>query len=260
MMRIALGVEYDGSGFSGWQRQRSGRTVQACVESALSRVADVPVQVICAGRTDTGVHATAQVVHFNSDALRTTGNWVRGSNSHLPDDVCIHWAKPVPEDFHARFSARRRHYRYVISNEPSAVALLRQRVCCERVPLDLESMQQAAAVLLGEHDFSSFRAAACQAKSPVRTIYRLDVSRSGKWLYLDIEANAFLHHMVRCIAGMLISIGRGEQAPGWMSEVLAARDRTLAGVNAPAAGLYLVAVAYAPAYQIPAAGWLPSYG
>ena len=259
-MRIALGVEYDGSGFSGWQRQTSCRTVQACVESALSRVADAPVKVICAGRTDTGVHATAQVIHFESAALRTSANWVRGANSLLPDDICIHWAKPVADDFHARFSARRRHYRYVISNADSARALLRQRVCCECLPLKLQSMQQAAAMLLGEHDFTSFRAAACQAKSPVRTIYRLDITRSGNWLYIDIEANAFLHHMVRCIAGMLISIGRGEQAPDWMSEVLAARDRTLAGVNAPAAGLYLVAVQYAPEYEIPAAGWLPGYG
>jgi tRNA pseudouridine38-40 synthase len=259
-MRIALGVEYDGTGFSGWQRQSSGRTVQASVETALSRVANDPVEVICAGRTDTGVHATAQIIHFDSDALRTSENWIRGTNSHLPDDVCICWAKMVPDDFHARFAARRRHYRYVIYNGNSSLALLLHRVCHQRLPLNLQYMQQAATGLLGVHDFSSFRAAACQAKSPVRSIYRLDITRSGDWLYIDIEANAFLHHMVRCIAGMLISIGRGEHAPGWMNEVLDARDRTLAGINAPAAGLYLVAVQYAPVYEIPAAGWLPSYG
>ncbi len=259
-MRIALGVEYEGTGFSGWQRQTSGRTVQATVESALSRVADARVAVTCAGRTDTGVHATAQIIHFDTDASRTSENWIRGTNSHLPDDVCICWAKTVPDDFHARFAARRRHYRYVIYNGNSSLALLRHLACHQRFPLNLKHMQQAATGLLGEHDFTSFRAAACQAKSPVRTIYRLDITRSGDWLYIDIVANAFLHHMVRCIAGMLISIGRGEQAPGWMDKVLNVRDRTLAGVNAPAAGLYLVAVQYAPVYEIPATGWLPSYG
>jgi tRNA pseudouridine38-40 synthase len=218
-MRIALGVEYDGSGCSGWQRQAHGRTVQGTVESALSRVADSPVEVICAGRTDTGVHATAQVIHFDSIAARNAGNWIRGANSHLPDDVCIRWALPVPDDFHARFSARRRHYRYVICNGLPALALLKQLAC-----------------------------------------HRLVISRSGDWLYIDVEANAFLHHMVRCIAGMLISIGRGEHPPEWMGEVIEARDRTLAGVNAPAAGLYLAAVQYDSDYGIPAAGWLPSYG
>jgi tRNA pseudouridine38-40 synthase len=259
-MRIALGVEYDGSGFSGWQRQAHGRTVQGTVESALSRVADCPIEVICAGRTDAGVHATDQVIHFDSAAARNAGNWIRGTNSHLPDDVCIRWAVPVPADFHARFSARRRYYRYVICNGLPALALLKQRACHERHPLDPAVMRRAGACLVGEHDFTSLRAAACQAKSPVRTIYRLDVSRSGDWLYIDVEANAFLHHMVRCIAGMLISVGRGEHPPEWMGEVIEARDRTLAGVNAPAAGLYLAAVQYDPVYGIPAAGWLPGYG
>ncbi len=259
-MRIALGVEYDGSDFSGWQRQANGRTVQAIVEAALGRVADTPLGVVCAGRTDTGVHATAQVIHFDSSARRNRENWIRGTNSHLPEDVCIRWAMPVPDDFHARFSARRRCYRYVIWNGVTALALLRRRACHERQPLDAGTMRQAAACLIGEHDFTSLRAAACQAKSPVRTVYRLEIGRSGDWLYIDIEANAFLHHMVRCIAGMLLSIGRGEQTPDWMAEVLEARDRTLAGVNAPAAGLYLAAVHYDPVYEIPAAGWLPCYG
>lgn len=259
-MRIALGVEYDGAGFLGWQRQSRGRTVQGCVEAAVARVADHPVHVVCAGRTDTGVHATAQVIHFDTDAMRNPGNWVRGANSHLPEDTRIQWAMQTAEDFHARFSARRRHYRYVIHNGAAPSALLRHRVCQERLPLDDGRMQAAAQYLLGEHDFTSFRAAACQANSPVRTVYRLDLSRSGEWVYLDIVANAFLHHMVRCIAGMLISVGRGEQAPDWVRAVLDARDRTQAGVNAPAGGLYLAGVEYASEFVLPRAGWLPVYG
>ena len=259
-MRFALGVEFEGSGFYGWQRQAAGRTVQASLEAALGRVADTPVEVVCAGRTDTGVHATGQVVHFDSRAARTTDSWVRGGNSHLPPDIRIQWAMPVPESFHARFSARRRHYRYVIRNATASPAILRRLVCHERQPLDQAVMREAADVLLGEHDFTSFRAAACQAKTPVRTIHRLDVTGADGWVYIDIEANAFLHHMVRCIAGMLISVGTGERLPGWMAEVLAARDRTQAGVNAPAAGLYLVRVEYPYSFRIPATGWLPGYG
>jgi tRNA pseudouridine38-40 synthase len=259
-MRIALGVEYDGAGFLGWQRQSEGRTVQGCMETAVSQVADHTVNVVCAGRTDTGVHATAQVVHFDTDAIRQPGNWVRGSNSHLPADIRILWAMQTTDEFHARFSARRRHYRYVIHNGATPGALLRQRVCQERLPLDEGLMRVAAGFLLGEHDFTSFRAAACQAKSPVRTIYRLDLTRSGEWIYIDIVANAFLHHMVRCIAGMLISVGRGEQPPGWLEAVLDARDRTQAGVNAPPGGLYLVAVEYEQSFTLPRSGWLPVYG
>jgi tRNA pseudouridine38-40 synthase len=259
-MRIALGVEYDGSKFLGWQRQRLGRTVQGCVETAVARVADHYVNVVCAGRTDTGVHATAQVIHFDTDAMRKPLNWVRGVNSHLPADVRIQWAIQTLDDFHARFSARRRHYRYVIHNDAVPSALLHQRVCQERLPLDDGLMRVAARHLVGEHDFSSFRAAACQARSPVRTVYRLELSRSGQWIYIDIVANAFLHHMVRCIAGMLISVGRGEQQPGWMQAVLDARDRTRAGVNAPPGGLYLAGVEYAGGFALPRAGWLPVYG
>lgn len=259
-MRVALGVEFEGSGFCGWQRQAAGRTVQASLEAALGRVADASVAVICAGRTDTGVHATGQVIHFDTRAVRTMDSWVRGGNSHLPPDIRIHWARPVPDAFHARFSARRRHYRYVIRNGTASPAILRRLTCHERQPLDRAVMREAATGLLGEHDFTSFRAAACQAKTPVRTIYRLDVTGSDGWVYIDIEANAFLHHMVRCIAGMLISVGTGERPPGWMAEVLAARDRTQAGVNAPAAGLYLVRVEYPDSFRIPGTGWLPVYG
>ncbi len=259
-MRIALGVEYDGADFLGWQRQASGRTVQGCMEQAVARVADHAVNVVCAGRTDTGVHATAQVVHFDTGAERNPSNWLRGINSHLPADIRVQWARQGRDDFHARFSARRRHYRYVIHNAAVPSALLRQRACQERLPLDVDLMRTAAQQLLGEHDFSSFRAAACQAKSPVRTVYLLDVSRSCDWIYIDVAANAFLHHMVRCIAGMLISVGRGEQPATWLQAVLAARDRTQAGVNAPPGGLYLAGVRYGDEHAIPRSGWLPVYG
>jgi len=259
-MRIALGIEYEGTAYLGWQRQTEGSTVQGCVEQALSRIADHPVAVVCAGRTDTGVHATGQVAHFDTSSRRTSQNWVRGSNANLPDDIRVQWAVEIPDSFHARFSASQRHYRYIILNRPVASALLGKRTCPEHSCLDTASMAAAGRQLVGEHDFSSFRAAACQAKSPVRTIYALDVHRSGDFIYLDVRANAFLHHMVRCIAGVLIAVGRGEQPPAWVGEVLAARDRTVSGFNATAAGLYLVAVRYAAEFPLPASGWLPQYG
>jgi len=259
-MRIALGIEYEGTGFCGWQRQKEGRTVQACVEQALSRVADHPIAVVCAGRTDTGVHATGQVVHFDTGSRRKSQNWIRGSNASLPEDIRVQWAVETPESFHARFSATRRHYRYIILNSPTTSALLGNRTCREYTCLDTASMARAGKQLVGEHDFSSFRAAACQAKSPVRTIYELDVHRSGDFVYLDVLANAFLHHMVRCIAGVLIAVGRGEQPPARVAEILAARDRTVSGFNAPPAGLYLVAVRYKPEFTLPATAWLPQYG
>jgi tRNA pseudouridine38-40 synthase len=259
-MRIALGIEYDGSAYYGWQRQAQGMTVQGRVEAALSRVADHPVSVVCAGRTDTGVHAMAQVVHFDTDARRTDGNWVRGANANLPHDVRVQWSAHVDEHFHARFSARRRSYRYIIQNRPVASAILRQRVCHEIRPLDHARMQAAACALVGEHDFTSFRAAGCQAKSPRREIYRLDVTRSGDCVYFDVEANAFLHHMVRCIAGVLLAIGRGEQPIDWTGELLQARDRMQSGVNAPPGGLYLVSVVYDPAWRLPAEPRLPVFG
>ena len=259
-MRIALGIEYEGTNYLGWQRQAEGRTVQGCVEQALSRVADHPVTVVCAGRTDTGVHATGQVVHFDTAARRGAQNWVRGANASLPEDIRVQWATEMPELFHARFSAIRRHYRYIILNRQTASALLARRACREHVPLDVADMTRAARHLAGEHDFSSFRAAACQAKSPVRTIYALDIHRSGDLVYLDVQANAFLHHMVRCIAGVLIAVGRGERPPAWVGEILAAHDRTVSGFNATPAGLYLVAVHYASEFSLPGAGWLPQFG
>ena len=258
-MRIALGIEYDGTGFYGWQRQPEGRTVQTCIEAALSEVADHQVHVVCAGRTDTGVHASGQVIHFDSKAVRAMNGWVRGTNAHLPPDVRVQWSHPVESAFHARFSATRRYYRYIIHNHPVRSALLRNRAGWEYQNLDESHMMTAARHLLGEHDFTSFRAVACQAHSPVRTIYHLELRRSGNFIYLDIKANAFLHHMVRCIAGVLITVGRGEQAPDWVGEVLAAKDRRLSGVNAPPAGLYLVAVRYPDEFRLPSDLRLPAY-
>jgi tRNA pseudouridine38-40 synthase len=258
--RFACAVEYDGGGFSGWQRQDHAPSVQAHIERALSFVADHPVQVGCAGRTDAGVHATWQVIHFDSGAERTVRSWLLGANANLPDAVRVLEVRPVSSDFHARFSAQARRYRYVILNRDVPGALLRERVAWEHRPLDAERMREGARHLVGEHDFSSFRAVACQAKSPVRTLYRLDVSRSGDMLYLDVEANAFLHHMVRNIAGVLMSVGRGEHSPDWVAEVLSHRDRTRGGVTAPAGGLYLVGVAYPAGFGMAGCGVLPCYG
>ncbi|MGD2137180.1 MAG: tRNA pseudouridine(38-40) synthase TruA [Gammaproteobacteria bacterium] len=258
-MRLAFGVEYDGTEFFGWQRQASGRTVQGSLEAALARVADHEVHVVCAGRTDTGVHATGQVIHVDSDAVRTPSGWLRGTNANLPGDIRVQWVAEIDGSFHARFRALRRHYRYVVLNRPTGSALLRNRTCREYRPLDTALMTSAATALTGEHDFTSFRAAACQAKSPVRTVHRVEICRRGHFIYIDVEANAFLHHMVRCIAGVLMAIGRGEQPPGWVADVLAARDRTISGVNAPPGGLYLVAVTYPAHYSLPTGGWLPVF-
>lgn len=259
-MRIALGVEYDGTDFHGWQRQRTGRTVQGCLEEALSRVADHELAAVCAGRTDTGVHAIEQVIHIDTAAVRNENAWIRGGNANLPADIRIQWAREADDTFHARFSARRRHYRYVILNRAYPSAQLRHRACWVCAELDEARMRQATINLLGEHDFTSFRALACQAKHPVRTIYTLEVNRCGDFIYIDVVANAFLHHMVRCIAGVLITTGRGEAPPEWVKQVLDARDRAVGGITAPAAGLYLVAVHYPERFAIPRSGWLPEYG
>ena len=255
-MRIALGVEYDGANFNGWQvqAQGQGRTVQGCVEQALTQVANHQVRVFCAGRTDTGVHATSQVVHFESDAVRKDRGWVHGANAHLPDDVVVTWAKPVSDKFHARFSAQRRRYRYVIYTRRVRPTFLARRVTWEYRALDIERMQAAANDLVGEHDFSSFRAYGCQAKSPVRTVHELKLSRSGdhgEFIMLDIEANAFLHHMVRNVVGVLAAIGAGEKPVEWAGEVLAYRERKLGGVTAAPHGLYLVGVEYPEEFGIP---------
>jgi tRNA pseudouridine38-40 synthase len=251
-MRIAAVLEYDGSGFCGWQRQEQARSVQACVEEALSRIADEPIQVTVAGRTDTGVHATAQVIHFDTSALRTSYAWVRGTNTHLPPEVALLWAGEVGETFHARYAASGRHYRYVILNRAVRPTYLAQRVTHEYRELDVARMREGAKLLIGEHDFTSFRATECQAKSPVRELRRLEVARHGDFVHIIAYANAFLQHMVRNIAGVLMDIGAGERAPGWAREVLEARDRKQGGVTAPPDGLYLTAVEYADSFGIPA--------
>ncbi|HHJ17846.1 MAG TPA: tRNA pseudouridine(38-40) synthase TruA [Gammaproteobacteria bacterium] len=259
-MRIACGVEYDGSGFHGWQRQPHARSVQEDIETALSKVADHPLQVVCAGRTDAGVHATWQIIHFDTRSERSERSWMLGANANLPADVRLLWARAVDDDFHARFSAQARSYRYVIFNREVRSARLRHQVTWQHQSLDSERMQEGARHLLGEHDFSSFRALACQAHSPVRTIRRLALARHGDYLYLDVEANAFLHHMVRNIAGVLMAVGRGEQAPDWVREILERRDRRQGGVTAPATGLYLVGVQYPAQYGIAAQGAVPAFG
>lgn len=252
-MRIAFGVEYCGRDFQGWQRLRHGRSVQACVESALTRVADHPVTTACAGRTDSGVHASYQVIHIDTGALREPHGWVLGGNANLPDDVSLLWAQPVADDFHARYSATGRRYRYLILNRMARPGLLQGLVSWECRPLALEPMQQAAGYLIGEHDFSGYRALACQSKSAIREVRSLEVSRHGDFIAIDIEANAFLHHMVRNIAGVLMAIGMGKAPVSWARAVLEGRDRTAGGVTAPASGLYLVAISYPASYGIPPA-------
>ena len=245
-MRFAALVEYDGSAFRGWQRQQGVPTVQEAVEHALSRVANRPVTVIVAGRTDTGVHALGQVIHFDTDAERSPRAWLRGSNAHLPASVSFVWADAVAPEFHARFSATGRCYRYYLLNRAVPSGLWRGKLGWDYRPLDVERMMLAAGHLLGRHDFTSFRAAQCQAKSPVRELRRLDVVRMGPMICITATANAFLHHMVRNIVGVLASIGAGEREPEWAAAVLAARDRRQGGVTAMPDGLYLVRVEYPP--------------
>ncbi len=251
--RLAAGIEYDGAGFCGWQSQRGVATVQDAVEAAFGHVADHPVGVVCAGRTDAGVHATGQVVHFDSLASRTEYGWMRGANTRLPPGVAVRWVRAVGRDFHARFSARRRRYRYIVLNREVRPALFHTQVAWEYRPLRLEPMAEAAPGLLGRHDFSAYRAASCQSKNPVKTLYRLDIRRQGPWFWIDVEADGFLHHMVRNIAGVMLAIGSGERAPGWAAEVLAGRERRLGGVTAPPGGLYLVGIDYDEELPQPAA-------
>ncbi|HEX4974626.1 MAG TPA: tRNA pseudouridine(38-40) synthase TruA, partial [Pseudomonadales bacterium] len=227
------------------------RTVQEELERALSKVADETVSLVCAGRTDTGVHGYAQVVHIETSAERDMKAWVMGGNRFLDYDVAIAWAKPVEDDFHARFSALSRSYRYLICNTPIRTAVLRQYVCWNYRPLDADKMQEAANYLLGEHDFSSYRAAGCQSKTPQRHIKHLQVQRQGNMVIVDIQANAFLQHMVRNIVGVLMKIGAGEREPLWAKEVLELRDRRQGGVTAPPYGLYFTGVEYPARYQLP---------
>jgi len=251
MYRIAVGIEYDGSAFAGWQSQQALRTVQQTLEGALGTVAAQPVSLVAAGRTDAGVHARAQVAHFDSEAERTPRSWLLGANSELPDDVALRWAQPVPAHFHARYCAEARAYRYLILNRTARSALNAARAAWVTRTLDTEAMAEAAAQLVGEHDFSAFRAAECQAKSPIRRLTGLEVARRGDWIVIEAVANAFLHHMVRNIAGLLIAVGKGDQPPGWARSVLEGRDRTRGAATAPAAGLYLWEVRYPAAFGLP---------
>lgn len=258
-MRIALGIEYDGRAFCGWQFQDHSPSVQEAVEKALCKVANHAVRVVCAGRTDTGVHATEQVVHFDTAVTREPFQWVSGVNANLPAGVTILWAQEVNDEFHSRFKAFRRAYRYVIFSRNVRPSYLNGLVTWDYREFDEGRMLQAATYLIGEHDFSSYRAIGCQAKSPVRTIYQFNVTRQGSFIFLDIEANAFLHHMVRNIAGVLMSIGAGEQEPVWAKEVLGYRNRILGGITAPPHGLYLVRVDYPEEFVLPQKTNLPSF-
>ena len=251
-MRLVLGVQYDGTHYKGFQSQASGLpTIQDYLEMAISRVADHPVKIICAGRTDSGVHALNQVVHFDTTANREDYAWVRGTNANLPKDIRISWAKLLDEDFHARYTAIARRYRYCIYNNPIPSALSHHRATWYFYPLNEADMQEAADFLIGEHDFTSYRGINCQAKSAIRTISHFKIERHGDFVILDVMANAFLHHMVRNMAGVLLAIGSGKYGPNWAKEVLAARDRKQACVTAPPNGLYLAAVIYPGHYDLP---------
>ncbi|MFK5970507.1 MAG: tRNA pseudouridine(38-40) synthase TruA [Candidatus Marithrix sp.] len=247
-MRIALGIEYAGNDFFGWQIQPQLRTVQGCVETALSKVANHPVKVFCAGRTDTGVHALEQVIHVDVNVERPKNAWILGTNSNLPKDISVLWAKTVDNNFHARFSAQTRHYRYIIFNKPVRPAILYKKVTWEFRPLDIQAMKNASKCLIGTHDFSSYRAITCQANSPIRTILSIKISYLKKKIIIDVSANGFLHHMVRNIAGVLITIGRGEKPIEWANDVLQAKNRKVGGITARPDGLYLVKIDYPKPY------------
>ena len=251
-MKIAIGIEYDGSRLHGWQSQPSGDTVQDHLERALASIAGEHVRLAAAGRTDAGVHAMAQVAHFETAAVRPESAWVRGVNALLPQAIAVQWAVPVAEDFHARYSAASRTYRYVLFNHPVRPALHHGRVGWFHQPLDLVAMRAAAAHIAGEHDFSAFRSSECQAKSPVRTVRRWAIGRHGAHLSFDLTANGFLHHMVRNIVGCLVYVGKGKHPPGWLGEVLTSRDRRQAAPTFSPDGLYLAAVEYAPGWNLPA--------
>lgn len=249
-MRIAVGIEYDGSRYHGWQKQIGLKTLQAQVELALSKVADEPIDVVCAGRTDSGVHATCQVIHFDTTAKRQEKAWVLGTNTFLPQDIRAYWVKTMPDDFHARFSAKARRYHYITFNALVRSALLHNYCSWYPQQLDIESMQTAAYDLIGEHDFTSYRASECQSKSPNRNVMELQVNKKANLILFDIKANAFLHHMVRNIVGVLLAIGSEKYPVSWAKEVLNAKDRRAGGVTAHPQGLYLVEVEYPKVYGL----------
>ena len=250
-MQIALGIEYNGAAYYGWQKQIEVDTVQDRLEAALSLVANEKIDTFCAGRTDAGVHATGQVVHFTTQAQRNERAWTLGVNANLPNDIAVAWVKEVPDTFHARFSATARRYRYIIDNSNLRSAILSQGLSHYHDPLDEKSMHLAAQHLVGSHDFTSFRAKHCQAKSPCRTIEHINITRQGPYIIIDIKANAFLHHMVRNIAGSLIEVGKGKQSTDWLAQLLAVKDRSVAAATAKAGGLYLVDVDYPAMFELP---------
>jgi tRNA pseudouridine38-40 synthase len=259
--RLALGVSYLGQAYQGWQSQTSGRTVQDHLQIALSTFAAQPITVVCAGRTDAGVHGINQVVHFDAPVARDLSSWVRATNRYLPADIAVQWAREVPASFHARYSALGRRYRYVLLQSAVRPALEAGRCGWVCAPLNEQAMRHAAELLLGEHDFSSFRAAQCQAKTPIKTLRRLDIAQRGAYWRFDFEANAFLHHMVRNLMGCLLAVGSGKQSPAWVAAVLAARSRLAAAPTFAADGLYFLGPYYDPGHgipeDVPAAGWLP---
>jgi tRNA pseudouridine38-40 synthase len=257
-MRYALGIEYDGSGFLGWQRLSHGDSVQGAVEAALASILQHEVDAVCAGRTDAGVHATQQVVHLETTVERPLRAFVEGTNTRLPPSVRVLWAQPVADAFHARHSARARRYRYRLLNRRVRPALMREHLSWEPRPLDAEAMHRAAQALLGENDFSAFRTAQCQARHPMRDLHAITVRREDDQVIVEVQANAFLHHMVRNIVGSLMVIGRGERPESWVAELLAGRDRTVAGPTAPAAGLTFLGPRYPHAWALPEAVSLPA--
>ena len=250
-MRYALGIEYDGSQYFGWQRQKNVIGVQQKLEEALSKIANEPIEVICAGRTDTGVNATNQVIHFDTSKIRKDVAWTLGVNTNLPKDIAVSWVKEVNEDFHARFTATARRYRYIIYNNTLRSAILSHGLSFCHYSLNESLMHQAAQYLVGQHDFTSFRTVHCQSHSPVRTLSHCNVTRQGNYVILDVKGNAFLHHMVRNIAGSLMSIGQELRPVKWLKEVLEAKNRCLAGMTAPSAGLYFVSVDYPEEFNLP---------
>ena len=249
--RLAVGIEYDGTRYAGWQHQPGLETIQDSLQKALSAVADHPVTVAAAGRTDAGVHACAQVAHFDTRADRPVRGWVLGANSHLPSDIAVNWAMEVESSFHARYTAQGRTYRYCILRRATRPAILRDHVCWTRAALDAKAMHDGAQALVGEHDFSSFRAVECQSTTAMRHVDSISVKADGPLVVLEISANSYLQHMVRNIAGTLMEVGAGEKPPAWVAETLAARDRSRAGITAPASGLYLWQVRYPKSLQIP---------
>jgi len=260
-MRLALGISYNGQAYEGWQSQPSGRTVQDRLEDALGQFAAEPISTVCAGRTDAGVHGLMQVVHFDTPVLREEFSWVRGTNRFLPGDIAVEWARAVPDAFHSRACALSRRYAYVVLESPVRPSIDAGRVGWVFRPLQLQPMQEAASVLLGRHDFTSFRASACQARSPIKQLARIAIARRGAYWRFDFEADAFLHHMIRNIMGCLLAIGQGHQAASWMAQVLAARDRDAAAPTFSPDGLYFLGPVYGPEWGLPARtpayDWLP---